>query len=79
MTPWALGIYDVSRVPWFVTYGLSPALALVTYSILAYQTGLIIAVVQSRDVKLSHKKDGPYLENRRLFLVGAGLFLFRVP
>jgi len=75
VTPWAVGIYNVSRVPWFVTYGLSPALALVTYSILAYQTGLIVAAVEARGVKLSRKTDGPYLENRRLFLVGAGLFL----
>ena len=75
VTPWALGIYDVSRVPWFVTYGLSPALASVTYSILAYQTGLIVAVVKSQDIKLSHKPDGLYLENRGLFFVGSCLFL----
>jgi oligosaccharide repeat unit polymerase len=74
VTPWALGIHDVSRVPWFVTYGLSPALALVTYSILAYQTGLIVAVVETKYVKLSYKPDGLYLENRQLFLVGCCLF-----
>jgi oligosaccharide repeat unit polymerase len=73
VTPWALGIYDVSRVPWFATYGLSPALASVTYSILAYQTGLIVAVVVSQDVKVSHKPNGPNLENRKLFLVGSCL------
>jgi hypothetical protein len=74
VTPWALGIYDVSRAPWFVTYGLSPALALVTYSILAYQTGLIVAVAGSQDIKLSHKPNGPYLDSRRLFLAGSCLF-----
>ena len=75
VTPWALGIYDVSRVPWFVPYGLAPALALVTYSILAYQTGLIVAVVAEQDVKHSNKPKGQYLENQRLFFVGSGLFL----
>jgi hypothetical protein len=77
-TLWALGIYDVSRVPWFATYGLSPALALVTYSILAYQTGLIVAAVESREVKPPHKSEVPHLENRSLFLVGAGLFFLGV-
>lgn len=74
VTPWALGIYDVSRVPWFETYGLSPALALVTCSILVYQTGLIVAVVGFQKVRLSCKPDSLYLENRWLFLVGSGLF-----
>jgi len=37
VVPWALGIYDVSRIAWFVPYGLSHALTLITYSILAYQ------------------------------------------
>lgn len=74
VTPWALGIYDVSRAPWFETYGLSQALTLVIYSLLAYQTGLIIAVGQSRGVKPSHDPDLPYLEDRRLFLVSVCLF-----
>jgi oligosaccharide repeat unit polymerase len=74
VTPWALGIYDVSRAPWFVPYGLSPALALVTYSILAYETGLIISVVETRGVKLRDKAASPYLGSRRLFLAGSCLF-----
>jgi O-antigen polysaccharide polymerase Wzy len=78
VTPWALGIYDASRVPWFMTYGLSPALALIGYSILAYQTGLIVAVVQFRVVSPCRKPDSTYLENRRLFLVGSCLFFLGV-
>lgn len=76
VTPWALGVYDASRAPWFVAHGLSPALALVTYSILAYQTGLIVAVLASSKIKPSYKRKGPYLENRKLFIVGTCVFLF---
>jgi oligosaccharide repeat unit polymerase len=74
VTPWALGIYDVSRVPWFVPYGVSPALVLLIYSILVYQTGLIVAIVEAQGVKLPYAPANPYLENRRLFLAGSCLF-----
>jgi len=72
--PWALGIVDVSRSPWFVPYGLSPALALITYAILAYQTGLIVAVGTGSHVRRAHGPDGPYFENPKLFLAGSCLF-----
>ncbi|MGA8101084.1 MAG: O-antigen polysaccharide polymerase Wzy [Candidatus Acidiferrales bacterium] len=78
VVPWALGIYDVSRITWFVPYGLSHALTLITYSILVYQTGLIVAVGGTRQATHGHRTDGPYFENPRLFLAGASLFAIGV-
>jgi oligosaccharide repeat unit polymerase len=74
VVPWALGIYDVSRITWFVPYGLSHALTLITYSILAYQTALIVTVGGVGHVRRSGGTDGPYFENPRLFLAGSSLF-----
>jgi hypothetical protein len=31
VVPWALGLYDIGRMPWFAPYGLSHAIALITY------------------------------------------------
>ena len=46
--PWALGIYDISRAPLFTPYGLSHAIALIDYSIVAFHIGTIVALSRKR-------------------------------
>ena len=46
--PWALGIYDISRAPLFTPYGLSHAIALIDYSIVAFHIGIIIALSRKK-------------------------------
>jgi len=44
VVPWALGIYDISRTPSFIPHALSRSIALINYSIIAFQAGLIFAL-----------------------------------
>ena len=74
VVPWALGMYDASRMSWFEPHGLSGAIGLIIYSILAYQLGLIVAVRKSEDMK-SLAIDYSKLEDRNIFLVGSLLFV----
>src|SRR6202162_4960215 len=39
VVPWALGIYNVARIPWFSPHGMSQALTLIIYSIVSFQFG----------------------------------------
>ena len=43
VVPWALGIYDISRTPSFVPNRLTRSVALINYSIIAFQMGLTVA------------------------------------
>jgi oligosaccharide repeat unit polymerase len=76
VVPWALGVYDINRAPWFAPYGLTGGLALVTYSILAYQLGLLLAL---RGEAISDgfpiERDSK-LENSQVFAAGSFLFAF---
>jgi oligosaccharide repeat unit polymerase len=76
VVPWALGIYDVSQTPGFVPYGHSRALAMITYSILVYQLGLLTALRGGRFHTRSPIQDEPRLEDSNVFKVGSFLFLF---
>lgn len=76
VVPWALGIYDVSHTPGFVPYGHSRALAILTYSILVYQVGLLTALGGQRFHTSSIIQDESKLEDSRVFKVGSTLFLF---
>jgi hypothetical protein len=76
VVPWALGVYDVNRMPWFEPFGLHRALALFTYSILAYQLGLLVALRNEAFSPMSFAERGSQLENSNLFV--AGNFLFAI-
>jgi oligosaccharide repeat unit polymerase len=75
VVPWALGVYDVARVPWFVAYGLSEALVLIMYAILSYQLGMIIGFGVASRMENSVAGDASNLENSRIFVTGSVLFL----
>ncbi len=75
VVPWVLGAYDINRVSWFTPYGLSRALALITYSLLAYQFGLLAALrgeAFSDDSTVEHDSK---FEDSKLFAAGNSLFL----
>ncbi len=76
VVPWILGIYDINRMPWFAPYGLSRALALITYSILAYQFGLLAALRGQAFSDGPNVERNARLENSQIFV--AGVFLFGV-
>jgi len=44
IVPWALGIYDISRAPYFSPYDLSRSIALINYSTISFQVGLVLAL-----------------------------------
>jgi len=48
IVPWALGTYDISRVPSFTPYGLSRSIALIDYSIVAFNIGIILALSRKK-------------------------------
>lgn len=75
VVPWALGIYDVSHTPGFVPYGLSRALAMITYSILVYQLGLLTALGGRKFHTGLIVQDDPKLDDSKVFKVGSSLFL----
>jgi oligosaccharide repeat unit polymerase len=75
VVPWALGVYDVLQVPWFMPYGLSGAITLVTYAIVSYQLGLIIAVGGEPRVQSSFASDASNLNNHVIFVAGSLIFL----
>jgi oligosaccharide repeat unit polymerase len=78
VVPWALGIYDISRIPWFDPHGLSHALALIIYSILSFQFGVFIAFSTRGHRKESINRDEPTLEDTNVFALGGLLFLAAV-
>jgi oligosaccharide repeat unit polymerase len=75
VVPWTLGIYDISKVPWFIPHGLSRALALIIYSFLSFESGLFVALGVLGHAKGVSDKDDSNLENAKVFTVGGLLFL----
>ena len=75
VVPWALGLYDIGRMPWFAPYGLSHAIALITYSIISFQVGLLVAI----GIRTSKAKPMPThnreIENQHVFVAGFSIFL----
>ncbi|MFY9531824.1 MAG: O-antigen polysaccharide polymerase Wzy [Candidatus Acidiferrales bacterium] len=78
VVPWMLGIYDISKTPWFNPHGLSRALALIIYSILSFQSGVFVAFGVRGHSKDSFNQDGSNLENAKIFAVGGLLLLAAV-
>ena len=75
VVPWALGIYDISRIPWFDPHGLSHALTLIIYSILCFQFGVFVAFGARGRKEESFNKDGSNLEDTKIFAVGILIFV----
>ena len=75
VVPWALGIYNVARIPWFSPHGMSHALTLIIYSILSFQFGLFLAFSTHAYAKKSVNKDDSNLEDTKVFAAGCLLFL----
>lgn len=75
VVPWTLGIYDINRMPWFAPYGLSRALALITYSILAYQFGLLAALRGKPFSDGARLERDTRFEDSKLFVAGNFLFV----
>lgn len=75
VVPWALDLYNINRAPWFAPQGLSHALVLVSYSILAYQFGLFAALRGERfSAGLPIERD-PIPENSKMFIAGNFTFV----
>lgn len=65
IVPWALGIYDISRTPAFVPYGLSRSIALIDYSFSAFFIGMVLAskiIRKHREVAQEDRADYEYPE-----------------
>jgi oligosaccharide repeat unit polymerase len=75
VVPWALGIYDVGRIPWFAPYGLSHAIALITYSIISFQIGLVLATWNDLSSRKPTPADNRKIEDKHIFVAGSSLFL----
>jgi oligosaccharide repeat unit polymerase len=75
VVPWALGIYNIARIPWFSPHGMSHALILIIYSILSFQFGLFLAFSTYTGARKSFKKDDSNLEDTKVFAAGCLLFL----
>jgi len=75
VVPWALGVYDIARMPFFAPYGLPRAIALITYSIVSYHLGMIIASCTGPRSEKPFGDDASNLEDPKIFLTGSLLFL----
>ncbi len=83
MVPWALGIYDISRTPAFSPHGLSQAITLINYSIIAFQVGLVLALHVRKKRASSILQSAAEPANREVYvagclLLGAGITMFIV-
>jgi oligosaccharide repeat unit polymerase len=74
VVPWALGLYDLGRTPWLNPYGISRALGLITYSIVSFQAGLLIALRGGEFTDESFRGDRPELQDSKVFVAGSFLF-----
>ena len=76
--PWTLGLYDITKAPWFYPHGLTRALTLIVYSILAFQAGLFAASAALGPTKNSVPEEARQLENTQVFAVGLLLLIAAV-
>jgi O-antigen polysaccharide polymerase Wzy len=82
IVPWALGIYDISRAPSFAPYGLSHAIALIDYSIVAFHIGIIVALSRKKHAVL-FRQSVTETEDKNVYvggcvLLAAGIAIFIV-
>jgi hypothetical protein len=80
VVPWALGIYDISRMSSFSPYGLSRSIALIDYSIVAFHIGIILALSRKKPIWFSQsvtetEDKSVYLCGCLLLGVGIAMFI----
>ncbi len=83
VVPWALGIYDISRTPSFIPHALSRSIALINYSIIAFQAGLIFALYAGKKAANTVRPSASEPENSEVYfagclLLGMGITMFVV-
>lgn len=83
VVPLTLGLYDISKAPWFFPHGLARALTLFVYAILAFQAGLYAASAACGPARNSAPEGAQQLENTQVFAIGlllltAALWMFAV-
>ena len=83
IVPWALGIYDTSRAPSFTPYGLSHSIALIDYSVVAFYTGMVLALTVGKSRAILGYQSAADSENSEVyfagcFLLGVGIVMFIV-
>jgi O-antigen polysaccharide polymerase Wzy len=83
VVPWALGIYDISRTPSFLPYGLSRSIALINYSLISFQAGLIFGLHAAKKSVSSARQSSSEAENSEVYFAGClllamGITLFVV-
>ena len=81
--PWALGIYDISRTPSFIPHGLLRSIALIDYSIISFQAGLILALSAGKKSANTVRQFACEPENSEIYfagclLLGMGITMFVV-
>jgi oligosaccharide repeat unit polymerase len=81
VVPWALGVYDISRTPFFSPRGLSPSIELISYSIIAFDVGLVVSSIVSTKQTRSLHQSATECESAEVcvagcLLLGAGIVMF---
>jgi hypothetical protein len=83
IVPWAFGVYDISRAPSFVPYGLSRSITLIDYSITAFAVGMFFAFSSDNKRLILVNQPHTGTEDKNVyfcgcFLLGAGIAMFIV-
>jgi oligosaccharide repeat unit polymerase len=83
VVPWALGIYDISRAPSFTPHGLSRSIALINYSVIAFDLGLVLALFVGKQPANVLRQPSIDPENHEVYIAGclllaAGIVMFVV-
>ena len=78
LVPSALGLYDVGRIGWFQTHGISKAVGLVIYAILAFQIGIFASFARVSRPSSTVTENRINLEDSRIFFAGCFLFIIAV-
>ena len=84
IVPWTLGIYDISRAPSFNPHGLSRSIALINYSVIAFDLGLVLALfVAKKSANVLRQPAATDPENHEVYIAGclllaAGIVMFIV-
>jgi oligosaccharide repeat unit polymerase len=74
VVPWALGLYDIGRIAWFNPTGLSQAIVLAIYAVLAYQIGVFAAFSTGDHTRKLSAGCLSDLQNSEIFAAGCLLF-----
>jgi O-antigen polysaccharide polymerase Wzy len=70
VVPWAAGLYDISKAPWFSPHRLSPALILIIYAILAFESGVLVGFTIHPQPEKPFDGEDSKLRDEGVFAVG---------